>query len=93
MHTIKTYIFDDTTADHSAHWLQEGSPSQTAGDSNVRQVVRQADIASGSVMGRQKRIREELRDKLIQVSNFHGAGAQSCNLSAPLYFKGGKHAI
>ena len=89
----KDIIFDDTTADHSAHWLQEGSPSQTAGDSNVRQVVRQADIASGSVMGRQKRIREELRDKLIQVSNFHGAGAQSCNLSAPLYFKGGKHAI
>ena len=43
-------VFDDTTADHSAHWLQEGSPSQIAGDSNACQEVRQA--APGSAMGK-----------------------------------------
>lgn len=61
-------IFDDSTADYSAHWLQAGSPDQTAGDSNACQEMRQSDIASGSAMGRQKRIREELRDKVIQVN-------------------------
>ena len=63
-------IFDDTAADHSAHWLQTGGPSQIAGDSNACQEVRHSDTASGSAMRRQKRIREELRDKLVQVHNF-----------------------
>ena len=46
-------IFDDCIADYSAHWLQAGSPDQTAGDSNAYQEISQADIASGSAMGRQ----------------------------------------
>ena len=73
-------IFDDTTADHSAHWLQTGSPNQIAGDSNACQEVRHSDIASGSAMRRQKRIRKELRDKLIQVHNFTFSSSRCLSL-------------
>ena len=73
----KDIIFDDIPADHSAHWLQIGSPNQNPRDSNAYQEARQADIASGSAIIRQKRIREELRDRLIQVRNFTILGSRA----------------
>ena len=93
----KDIIFDDTTADHIAHWLQEGNSGQpgTAGDSNGCQEVCQADIAAGSAMGRQKRIREELRDKLIQVHNITVSRSRCmfCNVCAFLDVKGSKRTL